>query len=76
MDTEKIETIELVDGQIVEVEYDAELVQKYQNNYIMEEEGIGADLDVEPFDTQDTINEVPFEDMIEDGEVVVDDKND
>lgn len=67
--------IELAEGQIVEVVFDAELVEKYKNNYIMEEEGIGADLDVEPFDTQTALNEVPFEDMIEEGEVVIDDKN-
>ncbi len=62
--------------QVIEVDYDKELVEKYKNNYIMEEEGIGAELDAEPFDTQDKLNEVPFSEMIEDGEVVIDDKND
>jgi len=57
--------------QIIEVEYDKELVEKYKANYIMEEEGIGAELDVEPFDTQTNVNEVPFTDMIEDGEVII-----
>lgn len=62
--------------QIIEVEYNKELVETYKNNYIMEEEGIGADIDVTPFDTQTTLNEVPFNEMIEDGEVIIDDKND
>jgi len=61
--------------QIIEVEYDKDLVEEYKRNYIMEEEGIGA-LDEEPYDKQTLVNEVPFEDMIEDGEVVIDDKND
>lgn len=62
--------------QVIEVEYDKELVEKYKNNYIMEEEGTGADPDAEPFDAQDKLNEVPFDEMIEDGEVIIDDKND
>lgn len=62
--------------QIIEVEYNKELVETYKNNYIMEEEGIGAEIDVTPFDTQTTLNEVPFNEMIEDGEVIIDDKND
>ena len=66
--------------QVIEVDYDKELVEKYKKNYIMEEDGTGAELDVEPFDIQDKVNEVPFEEMIEDGEVIVegvveDDKN-
>lgn len=59
----------LQEGQVVEVDYNKDLVEEYKRNYIMEEEGIGA-LDEEPFDTQSTLNEVPFEDMIEDGEVI------
>lgn len=62
--------------QVIEVDYDKELVEKYKKNYIMEEDGTGAELDVEPFDIQTNFNEVPFEEMIEDGEVVIDDKND
>lgn len=61
--------------QVIEVDYDKELVEKYKKNYIMEEDGTGAELDVEPFDIQTNVNEVPFEEMIEDGEVVIDDKN-
>ena len=66
--------------QVIEVDYNKELVEKYKKNYIMEEDGIGAELDAEPFDIQNNFNEVPFEEMIEDGEVIVeevveDDKN-
>lgn len=61
--------------QIIEVEYDKDLVEEYKRNYIMEEEGIGAD-EAEPYDKQTLVNEVPFENMIDEGEVVIDDKND
>lgn len=69
-----------MEEQIIEVDYDKDLVEKYKENYIMEEEGIGAD-EAEPFDTQTNVNEVPFEEMIEDGEVIIEevvenDKND
>ena len=40
----------LQEGQVVEVDYDKDLVNEYQRNYIMEEEGIGADQDAEPYD--------------------------
>ena len=59
----------LQEGQVVEVNYNKDLVDEYQRNYIMEEEGIGA-LDEEPFDAQSTLNEVPFEEMIDEGEVI------
>lgn len=67
--------------QVIEVEYDKKLVEEYKKNYIMEEEGVGADLDAEPYDTQTKVNEVPFEDMIDEGEVIIEevvenDKND
>ena len=69
-----------MEEQIIEVEYDKDLVEKYKENYIMEEEGIGAD-ETEPFDVQTKINEVPFEEMNEEGEVILEevvenDKND
>ena len=59
-----------MEKQIIEVDYDKDLVEKYKENYIMEEEGIGAD-EAEPFDTQTKVNEVPFEEMIEEGEVIL-----
>ena len=59
-----------MEEQIIEVEYDKDLVEKYKENYIMEEEGIGAD-EAEPFDLQTTVNEVPFEEMNEEGEVIL-----
>ena len=36
----------------------------------MEEEGIGA-VDAEPFDLQNTVNEDSFEEMNEEGEVII-----
>lgn len=61
--------------QIIEVKYDKELVKEYKDQYIMEQEGIGNELNSDPYDTQNKLNEVPFNEMIEEGEVVVDDKN-
>lgn len=67
--------------QIIEVEYDASKVEEYKQNYIMEEEGIGAFDDIEPYDKQTTFNEnLSFSDINEEGEVIIeevveDDKN-
>lgn len=61
----------LQEGQVTEIDYDKDLVEEYKRNYIMEEEGIGADPDAEPYDTQTKLNEVPLEDMFDEGEVVV-----
>ena len=59
-----------MEKQIIEVEYDKDLVEKYKENYIMEEEGIGAD-EAEPFDLQNTVNEDSFEEMNEEGGVII-----
>ena len=61
----------LQEGQVVEIDYNKDLVEEYKRNYIMEEEGVGADPDAEPYDTQTKLNEVPLEDMFDEGEVVV-----
>lgn len=61
--------------QIIEVDYDKELVERYKNNYIMEKEGTGADPEAQIYDEQTNINEVPFEEMIDEGEVIIDDTN-
>ena len=61
----------LHEGQVVEIDYNKDLVEEYKRNYIMEEEGIGVDPDAEPYDTQTKLNEVPLEDMFDEGEVVV-----
>ena len=66
--------------QIIEVDYDKELVEKYKKEYIMEEEGTGSFEEVEPSDTQNNVNEASFENMNEEGEVILeevieDDKN-
>ena len=60
-----------MEEQIIEVDYDKKLVDTYKENYIMEEEGIGDTLESEPYDTQSTFNEVPFEEMNEEGEVII-----
>lgn len=58
--------------QIIEVEYDSDLVEEYKQNYIMEEEGIGAFDDAEPYDIQNNFNEnLSFSDINEEGEVFV-----
>ena len=67
--------------QIIEVDYDKDLVEKYKKEYIMEEEGTGSFEEVEPSDTQNNVNEASFEDMNEEGEVILEevvenDKND
>ena len=61
----------LHEGQVVEIGYNKDLVEEYKRNYIMEEEGIGADPNAEPYDIQTKLNEVPLEDMFDEGEVVV-----
>ena len=58
--------------QIIEVEYDASKVEEYKQNYIMEEEGTGAFDDAEPYDIQTNVNApLKFEDINEEGEVIV-----
>ena len=66
--------------QMIEVDHDKDLVEKYKKNYIMEEERTG-DIESEPFDLQTTVNEDSFEEMNEEGEVILEevvenDKND
>ena len=61
----------LQEGQVVETDYNKDLVEEYKRNYIMEEEGIGDNPDAEPYDTQTKLNEIPLEDMFDEGEVVV-----
>ena len=71
----------LQEDQVIEVEYDKDLVEDYKQNYIMEEEGTGADPEAEPYDPQTTLNETPLDDMLDNGEaeieeVIEDDKKD
>lgn len=65
-----------MEDQVIEVDYNKDLVEEYKNNYIMEKEGIGAEEIGEVYGTQTNLNEVPFEEMNEEGEVVIDDQND
>lgn len=57
--------------QVIEVEYDKDLVEEFKNNYIMEEEGIGADPDATPYGEQTTFNTDTIEELFdpEDSEV-------
>lgn len=58
--------------QVIEVDYDASKVEEYKQNYIMEEEGIGAFDDAEPYDQQTNFNEnLSFSDINEEGEVIL-----
>lgn len=58
--------------QIIEVEYDKNLVEEYKKNYIMEEEGIGDVVDTEPFDEQTTFNEDSIEKILGEGAEIID----
>lgn len=58
--------------QIIEVNYDENLVEEYKKNYIMEEEGIGDVVDTEPFDEQTTFNEDPLEEILGEGAEILD----
>lgn len=51
--------------QVVEVEYNKDLVEEYKNNYIMEEEGIGADPDAQPYGEQTTFNTDTVEELFD-----------
>lgn len=56
-------------NQKIEVEYNSDLVENYKKNYIMEEEGIGAD-EAEPYDVQTTFNTDSLEEMLDESTVV------
>ena len=53
--------------QIIEVDYDKELVEEYKKNYIMEEEGIGADEIGEIYDPQTTFNTDSIDELLGEG---------
>lgn len=57
--------------QVIEVEYDKKIVEDYKRNYIMEEEGIGADPDAEPYDTQTKFNTDSKEELFDPEDSVV-----
>ena len=56
--------------QVIEVEYDKGLVEEYKNNYIMEEEGIGADEVGEVYGTQTTFNTDTIDELLGEGATV------
>lgn len=56
-----------MEEQVIQVEFDEELVKTYSDNYIMEEEGIGAE-EVGPiYGEQDSFNEDLIEDLLGEG---------
>lgn len=55
--------------QVIEVDYDQELVEQYKSNYIMEEEGIGADDEI-PYDEQTTFNTDSLDELVTDGSTI------
>ena len=57
--------------QVIEVEYDKDLVEEYKNNYIMEEDGVGADPDAVPYGEQTTFNTDSKEDLFDPEDSVV-----
>lgn len=57
--------------QVIEVEYDKDLVEEYKNNYIMEEDGIGADPDITPYGEQTTFNTDSKEDLFDPEDSIV-----
>lgn len=57
--------------QIVDVEYDKELVEQYKQNYIMEQEGIGAEMG-EVYGQQTVTNTDTIEDLIDTNDVFID----
>ena len=59
-----------MEKQIIEVEYDKDLVEKYKENYIMEEEGTG-DIESEPLDLQNTVKEDYYKEINEEGEDII-----
>ena len=55
--------------QIIEADFNKDLVKEYEENYIMEEEGIGAD-EAEPYDIQSTFNTDSPEEMLDESTVI------
>ena len=53
--------------QVVQVEFNEELVKEYSDNYIMEEEGIGAEEVGAIYDEQSSFNEDTIEDLLGEG---------
>lgn len=66
---EEVTLNETSDEQVIEVEYDKNLTEDYKKNYIMEEEGIGAD-EAEPYDIQSTFNTDSPEEMLDESTVI------
>lgn len=53
--------------QVIEVEFNKELVEEYNNNYIMEEEGIGAEEVGSIYGEQTNFNTDTVEELLGEG---------
>ena len=53
--------------QIIEVNYNEDLVKEYSDNYIMEEEGIGAEEVGSVYGEQDSFNTDTVEELLGEG---------
>lgn len=53
--------------QLIEVEYDKNLVEEYKNNYIQDVEGMGAGEDAEPYGMQDNFNTDTVNELLGEG---------
>lgn len=60
------------DEQVVQVDYDEELVKEYSNNYIMEEEGIGSDELGPVYDEQTVYNTDSLDELLGEGAEILD----
>lgn len=58
--------------QVVQVDYDEELVKEYSNNYIMEEEGIGSDELGPVYDEQTVYNTDSLDELLGEGAEILD----
>ena len=59
-----------MEEQVIEVDYNKDLVEDYQNNYIMEEEGIGAEEIGEIYGIQDNFNTDSLDELLGEGATI------
>lgn len=57
----------IIQEQVIEVDYDKELVEEYKNNYIQDVEGMGAGEDAEPYGVQTNFNTDTIDELLGEG---------
>ncbi len=57
----------IIEEQIIEVDYNKELVEEYKNNYIQDVEGMGAGEDSEPYGVQTNFNTDTIDELLGEG---------